>query len=525
MRISIATVCSVAISTLPSVTAWGVIAHKTIGLIAKQFLTKEGSAYVDAYLHQQSMESIGSWADTERKSSRESDTAEYHFTNSMDPSKAKCVYDDHRDCSDGICLSGAMARHNKILMESTSPDDPGAEDSLKYLIHYISDSCQPLHTSGYDKGGSSTMARFGSKSYSLHSIWDMLIPNKRVLDDFQNSAVVYANYLIRSIKTGENKVLSKSWTSKLPIDAVNDIGNSMVAIEYTAESYELSCSVVWPKYNEHRKKNLDDGYYRDVFKTLDMQISKAGLRVAHWLNQLARLNPQTAVEAAIPPTAQPGKSNTKKHPLPPQESMPQSKKDPSMSSKKLASGAQKPDDPLPSSSDHDDHQVVDDADTEWQVVKKKCPRSGTATTKGKGGNSSKGKGATRQIPGLPRDTNPIRGLMYADDVAVFADSEQSLLAALTAVEQWANQWEMQFGVAKCGIISFTGHLAPRLDTPLDIRLHGQLVSRVGSYKYLGVLIDSKLDHSAWLKQKRSALEHTISALYPVLANHQLTVNY
>ncbi|KAH9249180.1 hypothetical protein BASA81_013141 [Batrachochytrium salamandrivorans] len=41
----------------------------------------------------------------------------------------------------------------------------------------------------------------------------------------------------------------------------------------------------------------------------------------------------------------------------------------------------------------------------------------------------------------------------------------------------------------------------------------------------GVLIDSKLDHSAWLKQKRSALEHTISALHPVLANHQLTVNY
>ncbi|KAH9263753.1 hypothetical protein BASA83_012828 [Batrachochytrium salamandrivorans] len=129
------------------------------------------------------------------------------------------------------------------------------------------------------------------------------------------------------------------------------------------------------------------------------------------------------------------------------------------------------------------------------------------------------------VPGLLRDTNPIRGLMYADDVAVFADSEQSLLAASTAIEQWANQWEMQFGVAKCGIISFTGHLAPRLDNPLDIRLHGQLVSRVESYKYLGVLIDSKLDHSAWLKQKRSALEHTISALHPVLANHQLTVNY
>ncbi|KAH9264237.1 hypothetical protein BASA83_012317 [Batrachochytrium salamandrivorans] len=52
------------------------------------------------------------------------------------------------------------------------------------------------------------------------------------------------------------------------------------------------------------------------------------------------------------------------------------------------------------------------------------------------------------VPGLPRDTDPIRGLMYADDVAVFADSEQSLLAVSTAIEQWGNRWEMQFGVAK-----------------------------------------------------------------------------
>ncbi|KAH9245736.1 hypothetical protein BASA81_016752 [Batrachochytrium salamandrivorans] len=84
---------------------------------------------------------------------------------------------------------------------------------------------------------------------------------------------------------------------------------------------------------------------------------------------------------------------------------------------------------------------------------------------------------------------------------------------------------MQFVCDQVWHHQFTGHLAPRLDNPLDIRLHGQLVSRVESYKYHGVLIDSKLDHSAWLKQKRSALEHTISALHPVLANHQLTVNY
>ncbi|KAH6567402.1 hypothetical protein BASA60_009040 [Batrachochytrium salamandrivorans] len=314
MRISIATVCSVAIFALPSVTAWGVVAHRVIGLIAKEFLTKEGLEYVDAYLHQQSMDSIGSWADDERESSRGSDAPEYHFTDSMDPSGTQCVYDDHRDCANGICLSSAIARHNKILMESTSPDDPGAEDSMKYIIHYVSDVCQPLHTDGREKGGSLTKVRFGGKRWTLHRIWDTGIPEKRVRVDFQNNPVLYANYLIRSIKTGENKVPSESWTSNTPIDAVNDIGNSMVAIDYTADSYELSCSVIWPEYKEHHENSLSGQYYSDVIKTLDMQISKAGLRVAHWLNHLARLHSQTKVDAATLSTAQPGESNTEKHP-------------------------------------------------------------------------------------------------------------------------------------------------------------------------------------------------------------------
>ncbi|KAH9245543.1 hypothetical protein BASA81_016968 [Batrachochytrium salamandrivorans] len=65
------------------------------------------------------------------------------------------------------------------------------------------------------------------------------------------------------------------------------------------------------------------------------------------------------------------------------------------------------------------------------------------------------------VPGLPRDTNPIRGLMYADDVAVFADSEQSLLAASTAIEQWANQWSWvkpTYGLELVG--GNKSHLAP-----------------------------------------------------------------
>ncbi|KAH9247612.1 hypothetical protein BASA81_014791 [Batrachochytrium salamandrivorans] len=113
------------------------------------------------------------------------------------------------------------------------------------------------------------------------------------------------------------------------------------------------------------------------------------------------------------------------------------------------------------------------------------------------------------VPGLPRDTTPSEDSCTQTMLQYLLTLSNHCWLRRLLLSNGPIRWEMQFGVAKCGIISFTGHLAPRLDNPLDIRLHGQLVSRVESYKYLGVLIDSKLDHSAWLKQKRSALEHTI----------------
>ncbi|KAH9266666.1 hypothetical protein BASA83_010473 [Batrachochytrium salamandrivorans] len=68
------------------------------------------------------------------------------------------------------------------------------------------------------------------------------------------------------------------------------------------------------------------------------------------------------------------------------------------------------------------------------------------------------------VPGLSRNTNPIRGLMYADDVqCLLILSNHCWLRQLLSSNEPFVVWE--------------------------------------SYKYLGVLIDSKLDHSAWLKQK------------------------
>ncbi|KAH9246324.1 hypothetical protein BASA81_016122 [Batrachochytrium salamandrivorans] len=123
----------------------------------------------------------------------------------------------------------------------------------------------------------------------------------------------------------------------------------------------------------------------------------------------------------------------------------------------------------------------------WKLQNMGFPRRTLAFLKALYTSSS---ARARAVPGLPRDTNPIRGLMYADDVAVFADSEQSLLAASTAIEQWANQWEcslvwpMVMGKAYMGLswlvaTSRTLHHCRRLNKGIRLFTGARLSTAIG----------------------------------------------
>ncbi|KAH9256865.1 hypothetical protein BASA81_004978 [Batrachochytrium salamandrivorans] len=132
------------------------------------------------------------------------------------------------------------------------------------------------------------------------------------------------------------------------------------------------------------------------------------------------------------------------------------------------------------------------------------------------------------VPGLPQDTNPIRGLMYADDVAVFADSEQSLLAASTAIEQWANRWEMQFGVTNwwqqvtpCTTANDnqqgypTVHWCPRLSTAI-----GPLLVETG----IGSLLTRSLVSRVRLLERSVTKRTPINAICSGTDNDVFTLN-
>jgi hypothetical protein len=147
---------------------WGPVGHSLIARIAETQLTPAARARVVEILGSgRSMTSVASWADEVRPTRRE--TAPWHFVNiPIGVSR----FDAARDCRAGDCAISQIARLRALLRDrSASPEQ--RREALQFLIHFIGDLHQPLHSSdNQDKGGNNVQVRFHGRLTNLHSLWD-----------------------------------------------------------------------------------------------------------------------------------------------------------------------------------------------------------------------------------------------------------------------------------------------------------------------------------------------------------------
>ncbi len=128
---------------------------------------------------------------------------------------------------------------------------------------------------------------------------------------------------------------------------------------------------------------------------------------------------------------------------------------------------------------------------------------------------------------LPEGTTGlwIPGLMFADDVVLLADTAEDLKASLAHVEQWANKWEMECGVNKCGIMYFAPNL--ELDPIAALaevgpwQIHGRDVPLVRHYRYLGFELRDDLDMEAHYEARKTGAEKAFSAGYSFFRNRRI----
>jgi len=177
--------------------AWGDDGHKTVALIAQQCLTKPAKIAVDAMLAADTDDltahdfaSEATWADKYRDENNRHDhykeTQNWHFTDieiDNPDITAACFGQQplppHTLASNGPAPACAVDKVGQFGAELADPATDAEERvmALKFIMHFVGDLHQPLHSSdNHDYGGNSvkvTVEGFKhTKKDELHGFWD-----------------------------------------------------------------------------------------------------------------------------------------------------------------------------------------------------------------------------------------------------------------------------------------------------------------------------------------------------------------
>jgi S1/P1 Nuclease len=156
---------------------WGGEGHKIVANIAEARLTPEANAQVQVLLDGAHLADVSTWADEVRRDRPA--TSRWHY---VDIPYDASSYDPARDCQitdHGDCVIAEIARAEKVLADPSQSKSDRAE-ALKFLVHFVGDMHQPLHsierkdpaTGQGDAGGNGVHVTFFGQPANLHGVWD-----------------------------------------------------------------------------------------------------------------------------------------------------------------------------------------------------------------------------------------------------------------------------------------------------------------------------------------------------------------
>ena len=287
--------------------AWGVEGHEVVADIAYGLLSDKARAAADALLADDPIPAhcgAGSfafasiWPDRLREDPRQcasannwGDTESWHFINIPVSATA---YDPARDCPGEACVTARIAIFAKILGDKKA-DPSKRRDALKFVIHFVGDLHQPLHTTAApldaqraakamtaggkdehnclkkkypnDRGGNCIDVRIGKRAGDLHAFWD---------DD-----VVAA---ISADDAAAAEMLMQSGPSTGSIGAGTPV-------DWTNQSHRLAVKVAYGMLPPGAMPELTgdaNSYQAKVEPTAEMQLQAAGIRLAQLLEPLLK---------------------------------------------------------------------------------------------------------------------------------------------------------------------------------------------------------------------------------------------
>jgi hypothetical protein len=239
---------------------WGGEGHSLVARIAWDELTPAVRARVTEILGPGvTIQSVASWADQVRNQRRE--TAPWHY---IDIPIDQPHLDMARDCDKGDCVIAKIEEFRKQLRD---PAVQGVQrrEALLFLIHFVGDMHQPLHSSdNKDKGGNDVHVQFSGRPSNLHSVWDSGLLGLMGKED--DLFPVYSKDAAKH---------EKSWAK----GSVND---------WAEESHKAAQKITYgrlPKVAAGAQITINAKYEKKADPLVKQQIEKAGVRLAHVLNE------------------------------------------------------------------------------------------------------------------------------------------------------------------------------------------------------------------------------------------------
>ena len=270
--------------------AWGDDGHKVVALIAQSFLDTNALKRVNALLAADTdsltahdIASAATWADKFRDSNRNGarqKTSQWHFVDieiTAPDLDAACF--NHPPipsgtvASDGPAIDCVVDKIQEFAAELTNPATDPEEQvvALKFLLHFVGDLHQPLHSSDdNDRGGNNKkVSAAGFRAGNLHHYWDT-----EFVDQLETDPKSIASDLIGHISRDQ----VSTWQSGSPSD-------------WAMESFQVAKDDAYgqlPEPSAHGSFRLSDEYVTTATEDVALQLSKAGVRLAFVLNNAFR---------------------------------------------------------------------------------------------------------------------------------------------------------------------------------------------------------------------------------------------
>ena len=261
------------ISSTNTVSAWGAQGHHVVARIAWALMTPTARDRASALLDGKGMDAFveaATWADDVRQERPE--TYNWHFVNIH---VSETTYDSSRHCpatERGDCVIAAIARLRSELIDASRSPSLKAE-SLKFLIHFVGDMHQPLHTiDNKDRGGNDVKVEAlrgeDGRATTLHGAWDTGLIN---LSDETEAA--RAQRLIVDLAT-------------------HPVTTDLDVVKWAEGNHDVATKIVYnyPAFSPAGPPTtaiaLDPAYRTAAAQVIDRQLQLGGARLAALLNSL-----------------------------------------------------------------------------------------------------------------------------------------------------------------------------------------------------------------------------------------------